>query len=88
MGRQGLSDADKELGRALGAEIRRRRAGRAAAGLAATGGVNLDTWRRVEQGRVPTPGFFLVADIAEALHVGLDELASAAREATSAEAAS
>jgi hypothetical protein len=50
--------------------------------------VSLDTWRRVEQGRVPTPGFFLVADIADALEVGLDELASAARKAASAEAAS
>lgn len=88
MGRQGLSEVEKELGRALGAEIRRRRGSRAASGLAASGGVNLDTWRRIEQGRVPTPGFFLVADIAQALQVGLDELASSARRATSAEAAS
>jgi hypothetical protein len=88
MPRRELSEADKRLGEALGAEIRRRRGGRAAAGLAASGGVNLDTWRRVEQGKVPTPGFFLVADIADALHVGLDELASAAREASTAEAAS
>lgn len=83
-----MSEAEKELGKALGAEIRRRRGGRAAAGLAASGGVNVDTWRRVEQGRVPTPGFFVVADIAGALQVGLDDLAAAAREAVNPGAAS
>ena len=88
MARRGLTETDRELGRALGAEIRRRRGGRAASGLAASGDVNLDTWRRVEQGRVPTPGFFLVADIAGALQVGLDELATAARQAASTETAS
>ncbi|QWF21777.1 helix-turn-helix domain-containing protein [Nocardioides sp. LMS-CY] len=79
MPRTTLSDEEKELGRALGAEIRRRRGERPASALASSSGVNLDTWRRVEQGRVPTPGFFLVADIAGALRVGLDELATAAR---------
>lgn len=82
MPRRTLSDAEKELGTALGAEIRRRRGERAASALASSGGVNLDTWRRVEQGKVPTPGFFLVADIADALQVGLDELASSARRAS------
>jgi hypothetical protein len=74
-----LTDEQKRLGRSLGAEIQRRRGRTAASALALSSGVNLDTWRKVEQGEVPTPGFFLVADIAAALQVTLDDLASAAR---------
>jgi transcriptional regulator with XRE-family HTH domain len=79
MPRPTLTDQDKERGRSLGAEIRRRRGGTPAAQLAASSGVHLDTWRRVEQGKVAAPGFFLVADIADVLEVPLDELASASR---------
>ena len=82
MARHPVSDAKKHQGRALGEEIRRRRAGRPASTLAASGGVQLDTWRRVEQGRVADPGFFLVADMAEALQVSLNELVVAARAVT------
>lgn len=79
MPRTALSEADKNLGRALGAEIRRRRGATPASALAASSGVHLDTWRRVEQGKVAAPGFFLVADIADVLQVPLSELATAAR---------
>ena len=79
MPRPALSDEAKERGKALGDEIRRRRGGLPAAQLASSSGVHLDTWRRVEQGKVAAPGFFLVADIADVLDVPLDELASASR---------
>lgn len=81
MARLALTQEQKNLGRSLGAEIQRRRAGTPASQLASNSGVNLDTWRKVEQGEVPTPGFFLVADIAEALDVSMDDLADAARRA-------
>ncbi len=85
MPRPPLSAHQKRLGRALGAEIKRRRGGASAASLASSGGVGLDTWRKLEQGEVPTPGFFLVADIAAVLQVTLDELIAAARRQASRE---
>lgn len=80
MPRSELSQQQKALGAALGHEIQLRRAGRSAASLAEAAGVRLDTWRKLEQGGTPTPGFFLVADIAQALEATLDELAGAARQ--------
>lgn len=85
MPRPPLSAHQKRLGRALGAEIQRRRGSASAASLATAGGVSLDTWRKLEQGEVPTPGFFLVADIAAVLQVTLDELIAAARRQASRE---
>lgn len=79
MTRQSLSDDDRRLGAALGVEIRRRRGRTSASALASAHDVNLDTWRRVEQGKVANPGFFLVAEIAAALNVTMDELAASAR---------
>lgn len=79
MVRQPLSDEDRRLGAALGSEIRRRRGQASASTLASAHEVNLDTWRRVEQGKVANPGFFLVSDIAAALNVTMDELAASAR---------
>jgi len=74
-----LSESQKRLGRSLGAEIQERRGHTSASALASSSGVNLDTWRKLEQGEVPTPGFFLVANIADALEVSLDDLVTAAR---------
>lgn len=79
MARHTLSNDERRLGAALGSEIRRRRGGTSAATLATAHDVNLDTWRRVEQGKVANPGFFLVADIAAALNVTMDDLAASAR---------
>lgn len=80
MPRPPLSESQKRLGRSLGAEIQERRGGTSVSALASSSGVNLDTWRKLEQGSVPAPGFFLVADIAGALKVSLDDLVSAARK--------
>lgn len=78
MPRPPLTESQKRLGRSLGAEIQARRGEIPASALALSSGVSLDTWRRVEQGEVPTPGFFLVCDIAGALNVTMDQLADAA----------
>lgn len=46
--------------------------------MADEAGVSLDVLRKLEQGGVATPGFFLVAKIAMALRVPLDDLAAEA----------
>ena len=80
MPRRPLTESQKHLGRSLGTVIQRRRGRTPASVLASSSGVNLDTWRKLEQGEVPTPGIFLVADIADALRVTLDDLVVAARQ--------
>ncbi len=79
MPRLPLSDRQKRLGRFLGEEIQRRREPSPASTLALSSGVNLDTLRKVEQGLIGAPGLFLVADIADALQVTLDDLVQASR---------
>lgn len=79
MPRLPLSDRQKRLGRFLGEEIQRRREPAPASTLASSSGVNLDTLRKVEQGLIAAPGLFLVADIADALQVTLDDLVRASR---------
>lgn len=79
MPRPALTDEQRALGVALGVEIQRRRSGRSAADLAAAAGVRLDTLRKLEQGGIPTPGFFLIVEIADALEAPLEDLAAEAR---------
>jgi len=77
MVRPQLTDSERERGRALGGALRRARGSRSQVELASLAVVPLDTLRKLEQGSTPTPGFFLVAQIAHALGVDLDELATA-----------
>lgn len=74
MSREALTDEQKQRGRALGQAIRRLRGNKAAEDLAVAAGVRLDTLRKFEQGRIPTPGFFFIADVAWALKIDLDGL--------------
>jgi transcriptional regulator with XRE-family HTH domain len=39
-------------------------------------GISLETLRKVETGRIPTPAFFTVAAVARVLGLSMDELAS------------
>lgn len=43
--------------------------------VAARAGVPVETLRKIESGRVPTPAFFTVAALATALDVSLDTIA-------------
>ncbi len=43
--------------------------------VAATARLSAETLRKIEAGRVPTPAFFTVAALADALGVSLDEIA-------------
>jgi transcriptional regulator with XRE-family HTH domain len=59
--------------------------------IAAKAGISVETLRKIESGRIPTPAFFTVAALAGVLGVSLDELAqvdAVPRESPPAERAS
>ena len=74
MVRPPLSPQEHERGRRLGALLRTARGDRSPAEVAAASGVGLETLRKIESGRVPTPAFFTVAALAGALGIPLDRL--------------
>lgn len=43
--------------------------------VAAEAGISVETLRKIESGRIPTPAFFTIAALAQALDLSLDELA-------------
>ncbi len=59
---------------------RRRDVGLSQSDLATAAETKLDTLRALEQGRIVSPGFQLVAAIARALTVSLDDLAAELRQ--------
>ena len=75
MVRPPLTAAERERGRRLGALLRSARGDRSPAEVAASSGVSLEALRKIESGRVPTPAFFTVAALAQALDLPLDQLA-------------
>ena len=75
MPRSALSDLDRRRGQLLGAELQRLRGPRTAAEVALGAGIPLDTLRKLEQGGISSPGFFLVAKLAQELGVPLGEIA-------------
>ena len=52
--------------------------------VAAKAGVPVETLRKIESGRVPTPAFFTVAALAMALELSLDEVAGLCEQAAEA----
>jgi transcriptional regulator with XRE-family HTH domain len=44
--------------------------------VAAAAGVSVETLRKIETGRIPTPAFFIVAALADVLGLSLDELSA------------
>ncbi len=42
--------------------------------VAAAAGISVETLRKIERGRVPTPAFFTVAALCEAVGLSLDAL--------------
>jgi hypothetical protein len=69
-----LSPYDRERGRLLGAALRDARGSRSMVEVAAAAGMPVETLRKIESGRVPTPAFFTVAALAGAVGLGLDEV--------------
>ena len=76
-----LTAEDRARGRRLGALLRAARADRSMVEVAAASGVPVETLRKIETGRIPTPAFFTVAALAAALDLPLDALAGAAAPA-------
>jgi transcriptional regulator with XRE-family HTH domain len=78
-GRKPTSEATRDRGERLSSALRRhrRRAGLSAQELGQRAGVSPEAIRRIEQGRTFDPGFFTVADLADILGVGINDLAKA-----------
>jgi transcriptional regulator with XRE-family HTH domain len=71
-----LTDAERERGRRLGEVLRDSRGQRSMTDVAAAAGIPVETLRKIEAGRVPTPAFFTIAAIAATLDIRLGELAT------------
>ncbi|WP_018685713.1 helix-turn-helix domain-containing protein [Actinokineospora enzanensis] len=74
MVRQPLSPDDRARGALLGEMLRAARGDRSMVDVAAAAGISVETLRKIERGRVPTPAFFTVAAIAGAVGVSLEQL--------------
>ncbi|MDD7966202.1 helix-turn-helix domain-containing protein [Actinomycetospora lemnae] len=72
-----LTPEERERGQRLGEVLREARGPRSMASVAAAAGMSVETLRKIESGRVPTPAFFTVAALADELALPLAELAAA-----------
>ena len=82
-----LTPEERARGRRLGARLRTARGARSLAEVAAGSGVPVETLRKIEAGRIPTPAFFTVVALASALQIPLEDLARIAAEPATAEVA-
>ncbi|GAA2793812.1 helix-turn-helix transcriptional regulator [Saccharopolyspora taberi] len=69
-----LSQHERERGEQLGRILREARGPRSMVEVAGRSGLSVETLRKIEKGRIPTPAFFTVAAIAEAVGLSLDDL--------------
>jgi transcriptional regulator with XRE-family HTH domain len=69
-----LTAQDRERGIRLGEILRAARGDRTTVEVAAKAGISVETLRKIEHGRVPTPAFFTVVAIARAVDLPLDTL--------------
>jgi len=72
-----LTDEERSRGERLGLVLRAARASRSMVDVAAEAGISVETLRKIETGRIPTPAFFTVAAIADAVGMPLDRLRGA-----------
>jgi len=76
MVRPPLSPLERARGERLGELLRRARGPRSMVEVAAAAGVPVETLRKIETGRTPTPAFFTIAALAAALGIALEDLAA------------
>jgi transcriptional regulator with XRE-family HTH domain len=76
MVRQPLTPEQVEAGRRLGTLLRHARAERDLADVAHAAGISPETLRKIETGRLPSPGFGTIVCLSEALDLPLHELAA------------
>jgi transcriptional regulator with XRE-family HTH domain len=72
-----LTPEDHERGQRLGQALREARGARSMTMVAAAAGVPVETMRKIESGRVPTPAFFTITALSTELGLSLDDLALA-----------
>ncbi len=72
-----LTPQERDRGRRLGEVLRDARGPRSMTSVAAAVGMPVETLRKIESGRVPTPAFFTVAALAGELSLPLDVLVDA-----------
>jgi transcriptional regulator with XRE-family HTH domain len=77
-----LTTSERERGERLGEVLRQARADRSIVDVAAEAGISPETLRKIERGRIPTPAFFTVVAIADALDVAVDGLLAEVMGAT------
>jgi transcriptional regulator with XRE-family HTH domain len=75
MVRPPLTPEERARGERLGDLLRRARGERSMVEVAERAGIPVETLRKIESGRVPTPAFFTVAALATALELSLDVVA-------------
>jgi transcriptional regulator with XRE-family HTH domain len=73
-----LTPQERARGQRLGRALRQARGDRSMVEVAALAGVPVETLRKIETGRIPTPAFFTVVALADAVGVSLAQLAGAA----------
>src|SRR5690606_39051151 len=78
MVRPPLTDDERARGAALGAALKRARGDRNPAELALAAGISVETLRKIEGGRIPTPAFATVVALARELDLDLTSLAAIA----------
>ncbi len=76
MVRAPLTPEQIEAGRRLGETLRRARSTRSLNEVAAQADISPETLRKIETGRLPSPAFGVVAGLAGALNLSLDDLAA------------
>ena len=77
MVRPPLSPEERARGELLGSVLRRARGERIMVQIAAASGIPVETLRKIEAGRIPTPAFFTVVALARVLGLDLSTLATA-----------
>lgn len=70
-----LTAAQIEAGRRLGVTLREARAGRDPAQIARTACISPETLRKLESGRMPSPGFGTIVALCGALQLPIEEAA-------------
>jgi len=74
MVRPPLTQQDRDRGVRLGEILRAARGDRTSVEVAQAAGISVETLRKIEHGRVPTPAFFTVVAIARVLDLPVEAL--------------
>jgi len=75
MVRDPLQPWEVERGRRLGGMLRQARGTASLGEVASAAGISVETLRKIETGRIPTPAFFTVVALAAVLDISLEDLA-------------